>query len=258
MKELSKMHYYKLVVIFLAVLSLTQYGYAQDNILYCDNDTLYFDNGNKDHFKLVLYTPHKEYDFANHIPKSILNKNKKYLYNRVGKQFMHNKVTLEKYIVTNFYDTALLLNNEWLKLADKNVKYAFQYYFHIGQGMKYYFTTVYDSLGNLLSKPMLPNKKCNKNFDKLINICDAKKIAEADTFFNDKAWVITLDYSDSLNRFLWEVKHQSTKKDNTRIIVQKIIFIDANTGEVVKHEEDELFSACDGNTPPMPNLNRKK
>lgn len=203
---------------------------------------------------MVVLTPYREYNRPTKIPKHVITKNRNYLYGRYGKKFIDKNAKLDKCIITDFSDSSLVFNNDWLQHADRRVKYAFQYHFVVQGDMNYYFTTVYDSLGNRLSEHMLPNQKQNEHFDKILSVCEAVKVTERDTSFTSKVWLISLDYSDSLNAFIWEVGHWASTPDR-RITIQKKTFIHANTGEIIKREEQEEFSSCE--PPRMPDLHRK-
>jgi|GEM_PF-2196307 len=238
----------------ICLLFVNNFLYGQDMFTYCGHKKLQYENGNKNHFSLVLHTPYKEYSDINIMPKDIIEKNKNYLLMRAGSDFLKQKAKFVSCYVINFSDNKDHKNREWLAVADKNVKYAFEYYFNIQKGMKYYFTTVYDSIGNLLSQPMLPSINSNQDFDKIIGVCNAKAIAEKDTVFKGKVINISLQYLDSINSFTWNAELPEIKTRKNGIALKRAIIINANTGIIIKREEREIYSVCDGNTPPMPKL----
>ena len=222
----------------------------------CGKEKLRYEHGNKEHFRLVVLSPYREYKDTKNIPATIVEKNSQYLSQRAGTAFI-NRATLEKGYVVDFNDKSISIGDGWREAANKQAKYAFQYSFTVQKGMKYYFTTVYDSLGNLLSKHMLPYQKDNPDFDRIISVCEAKGIAEKSDYDGRKLANISLQYSDSINAFVWEARFIDKKIQDPKKYLYKTVFLHANTGKIVKIDEGEAYNGCDGNTPPMPNLRRK-
>ena len=223
----------------------------------CGKEKLHYELGNKQHFSMVVLSPYREYKDTRNIPPNIVAKDKKYLSKRTGKAFF-SRARLEKVYVVDFNDTSISLPNGWREASNKQVKYAFMYSFKVQKGMKYYFTTVYDSLGNLLSKPALPLQSNNPNFDNIIGACEAKQISETSDKDGRKLASLSLQYSDSLNAFVWETRFVDKKTQDPKLYLYKTAFIHANTGKIVKTDEGEIRSSCDGNTPPLPKLNIPK
>lgn len=230
---------------------------AQDLSTYCGNKKIFFDNGNKDNFSLVIHCPYKEYNDIKALPKRIVDINNSYLINRVGRYFV-NKIKFMSCYIVDFSDSSLVEHRSWLEVADRRVKFAFQYYFNVQKNMKYYFTTVYDSAGNLLSKHMLPSVNSNKNFYKLIDVCKATDIAEHDAIFKGTVFTISLQYADTINSFIWEARLNDAQSTMPGESIERNIVIDGNTGAVVNRIQQKIHSACDGNTPPFPKIKKVK
>lgn len=222
----------------------------------CGKEKLRYEHGNKEHFSLVVLSPYREYKDTKNISAAIVEKNSQYLSERAGTAFI-DRAKLEKVYVVDFNDKSLSIPDGWREKANKEVKYAFQYSFTVQKGMKYYFTTVYDSLGSLLSKHMLPVEKDNPAFEQIISACEAKGIVEKSDHDGRKLANLSLQYSDSINAFVWEAHFIDKKTQDPKIYLYKTVFLQANTGKIVKVDEGETYSGCDGNTPPMPNLHRK-
>lgn len=241
------------LIVFMAFLFAVQAIHAQDFTIFCGKKELRYDYGGKGNFLMVVLCPYKEYKNTSYIPKKIVSINECYLKNRVGKSFF-SKLKLASAFVIDFNDTTIKTRESWVKKADKRVKYAFQYYFIAQKGVRYYMTTVYDSLGNLLSNHMLPSQKLNSQFGNIINICRAKYIAEHDTVYNGTVGKISLEYSDSISSFIWDVELVDLKTKIANVQIRRYLNLNASTGAIIKREEQEVYSSCDGNTPPFPKL----
>ena len=228
---------------------------AQDLSTYCGNKKIFFDNGNKDNFSFVIHCPYKEYNDIEALPKKIVDINNSYLINRVGKYFV-NKINFVSCDIVDFSDSNLVKYRSWLEVADRRVKFAFQYYFNVQKNMKYYFTTVYDSAGNMLFKHMLPSVDSNKDFYKLIDVCRATDIAEHDAIFKGRVVTISLQYSDTINSFIWEARLTDVDTKTPGVNVERTIVIDANTWIVLNRIQQEISSMCDGNTPIFPKIKK--
>src|SRR5688572_25592324 len=114
----------KQVLIFLSF-TFFSYMHAQDLYLNCGARKIPCDNGNKNHFKMVISCPYEDVDTTK-IPQAILNINKTYLLGRVGATFyakLHyyscQVIDFEKY--EEIKKTKPYINK---KTADKRVKYA--------------------------------------------------------------------------------------------------------------------------------------
>ncbi|MBS1778029.1 MAG: hypothetical protein JST70_01810 [Bacteroidetes bacterium] len=236
----------------LVLLCLMSYsGQAQDFKKRCGGDTLLFTNGNKSHFSMVVHTPYRSLKSKSEIPKFIRDKNADYISDRIPDD-VRKKVKFDDSYIVDFKDTSLVFNKEWLSIADRRVKYAFQYYIKIDARMKYYFTNVFDSLGNLISKTILPDKKINPGAYKLLSLCDAKTFAESDKFFDTKAWYAHLEYSDSAKIFVWEIQQIPFNPDGSDRTINKTIFLNANNGSVISRSQDTTYS--EHKAPPFPKL----
>lgn len=226
---------------------------GQDFTMPCGKEKLRYEHGNKEHFSLAVLSPYREDKNVKNIPVDVVAKNNRYLSARTGAAFL-KRAKLEKTYVVDFNDTSISLPNGWREAANKQVKYAFQYSYTVQKDMKYYFTTSYDSIGNLLSKHMLPFHENNPNFDRIIDACEAKKISETSDKDGRKLASVSLQYSDSLNAFVWETRFVDAKTRDPKVYLYKTVFIHANTGKILKVDEGETQSMCDGNTPPYPKL----
>lgn len=167
MREQNRLPIILGLIIGLSVLFIPV-AFSQDFYMLCGKGRLYYDHGNKDNFAMVVHTSYRQYKNMKKVPDYIRVKNQEYLSRRVGKQFL-KKVFLEASYVIEWNNDKISIPDDWKRIADVKVKYAFQYSFKVQGKMKYYFTTVYDSVGNLLSKNMVPDRHRNSSFDSLIN-----------------------------------------------------------------------------------------
>lgn len=242
----------KIIALASIMLFLGNICFAQDFYMYCGKEKLPYEYGNKDHFSMVVHCPYIEYRTNKAMPRFINVKNLQYLQNRVGKQFFETRVKLDACYIIDFNNKKLVQHKDWLEKADKRVKYAFQYSFLIQGRNKYYFTIVYDSVGNMISPDMIPDHHANNAFSKIIPICKAKDIIESK--MAEKLTNISLQYTDSINSFVWRGEFAPKKQADTQIETQTIFIVNANNGLFFKREEKTIYSNCNGNTPPMPKL----
>lgn len=237
----------------LILLLIMNGAFAQDFTTRCGRSELRYDYGGKGNFSMAVLCPYTEYKSTAALPKAIVEKNRQYLLNRVGSNFM-SKLKLESTFIVDFSNANLVKHKNWLEKADKRVKYAFQYYFIIQKGVRYYFTTVYDSLGNLISNHMVPSQKENNNFGTIINMCRAKQLSERDSLSNGRVENISLEYSDSTNSFVWEAELTPTKTENPQLMIRHFLILNASSGIIINRKNEESYSSCDGNTPSFPKL----
>jgi len=216
---------------------------SQDLKIKCGDQEIDCQNGNKEHFRMIVYCPYAEND-STKIPKTILDTAKKYLTNRIGETF-YEKLN---YYGCQIIDTKIKQKRDWKKLCDKRVKYGIQYYFVVQDSMKYYLSIVFDKSGNIISKDQLPNFKSNDQFDKIISVCDTKLIAEQDTVFPGRLLGISLEYSASANTFVWRVEKPSVLGAKPRENIHRFILINAVNGQIVKRETESWTSVCQGNS----------
>ena len=217
--------------------------FGQDLQLNCEDTKIPCYNGNKSHFKMVIYTPYQEVD-TNTIPQEIRDKNRKYLYDRVGVTF-YNKLQYYSCQTIDFKKSRQLKKERGFtskKLADKRVKYAFQYYFVIQDSMRYYLSTVYDKDGNLISEHQLPDIAKNETWDNIIDVCQAKQVAETDEKYKGKLEGITLQFSAEYNSFVWEVEKPEIRKGKE--ITRPFVIIHAQTGKIIGHRTEKGIIVC--------------
>jgi hypothetical protein len=233
----------KQLLIFFA-LTFSSYAHAQDLFLNCGTRKIPCDNGNKDHFKMVMQCPYEEADTTK-IPQAILDINRSYLLDRVGADFYaklryYSCQTIDFKNYNEAKKTRPYINK---KTADKRVKYAIQYYFIVQDSMRYYLSLVYDKDGKLLSEHFLPDNKTNQRFDKIIDVCAATQIAETDSVFRGELKEIYLDYLPSENSFVWVMRKPDVEQGE-RTIIHRYIIINATTGQLIKRTTAKGFVVC--------------
>lgn len=231
-----------LLITFLLGISFTIS--SQGLKLLCGDKEVNCANGNKHHFEMIVNCPYEETDTL-HLPKTIRDKSKKYLIERIGKEF-YNKL--------NYYSSQIIDFNKYLEIkkqkgwisstSDKRIKYAIQYYFSVQEGMRYYISVVFDKNGNIISKQQLPDHKKNEQFDKIISVCDAKLIAEQDSIFPGILLNISLEYLASANTFVWKVKKPSIPGIKPEETIYRYILINAVSGQIIKRESETWTMLC--------------
>lgn len=188
-----------------------------------------------------LYCVYIEYSNDKKIPNNIREINKNYLQERVGKAFL-KKIKLRSVYIIDFNNPKLVSNPDWIVTADKRVKYAFTYDFEIQDEMKYYFTTVFDSTGKLISNQQLPDFKRNNKFDNIISFCKANDIAESDTVLNKPIENISLQYdSDNQNCFIWRIEMAPSRNDKNIVVADNYLLLNANCGKVVERRSKKVI-----------------
>ncbi len=235
----------KMVIIILLVLTVCCTVSSQDFTLKCGEKIVPYESGNKGHFEAVIHFPYKEID-STILPKTIHDSARNYLINRLGVSF-YTKVY---YYASQDIDNKAKIykfNGFPNPKLDKRTKYAIQYYFIIQDSMRYYFTIVFDKKGRVISKAQIPNYKKNKQFDRIINLCEAKIISEQDKLFLGKLVNISLEYYDLINSFVWRIEKPLVKGKKPREEIHRYIILNANTGKVIKRETESWISVCDVN-----------
>ncbi len=187
---------------------------------------------------MVSHCPYSETD-TTHIPKNSVELNRKYLVERVGSEF-YARLNYYSCQEINFENYAEIKKTKpWIdkKNADKRAKYAIQYFFLVQDSMRYYLSVVYDKEGKLICEHFLPDKNSNQNFDKIIDVCAAVKIAEADSVYKGEVMTIFLEYLPSENAFAWIVRKSNS--DEGRNPLHRFILINATTGKLVKRKTEK-------------------
>lgn len=108
--------------------------------------------------------------------------------------------------------------------------------------MRYYLSVGYDKEGKLICEHFLPDKNSNQNFDKIIDVCAAVKIAETDSVYKSEVMTIFLEYMPSENAFVWIVRKFNI--DEGRSSLHRFIIINATTGKLVKHKTEKWAVVC--------------
>jgi len=235
----------KTVILILSFATFSVTTFSQDLTLKCGEKEIECENGNKDHFDMVMYCPYEETDTTK-LPQIVLDNAKQYLTARVGQNFFH---------VLNYYECQIVNFKKFAKIkkqkgwvsekSDKRVKYAIQYYFIIQDSLRYYLTIVFDKDGKIISKDQLPSVSKNKQFDKILNVCDAKAIAEQDKVFTGELQNISLEYLGSANTFVWRIEKPAVKEGKKRQRVRRFLLVNANSGKVIKRETEIWTIACE-------------
>ena len=118
--------------------------------------------------------------------------------------------------------------------------------------MKYYFTIVFDKNENIISPNQLPNIKKNENFNKILEVCDVKIIAEKDKIFPGEIQGISLEYLNKKNTFVWRIRMPDVKGKKPMEEVRRFLLIDSYTGKIIKRETEIWYEGCLGN--PIPDI----
>ena len=224
----------RLIVIF--ILIVFNSAFSQDLYLKCGNRKIPCDNGNKDHFAMIIHCPYQETDTTK-IPKTILDTARQYLLDRVGANF-YNRIKFYSCQIIDFKKyNAIKKEKPFIdkEIADKRVKYALQYYFTVQGNMQYYLSLVYDKDGKFISEHFLPDRKTNKFFDKIIDVCKATQIIEADSIFNGQVEEIYLEFSQTDNSFVW-IALKPNIYEGPKTIISRYIIINATTGQLIKRK----------------------
>lgn len=219
--------------------------FGQDLYLNCEESKIPCDNGGKDHFEPITFCPYIEYSDTNKIPQAIRDVNQKYLTNRLGEQFIKRVIFRNVVVIEPDRYDQIKKTKGWISEDGCNdkVKYAFEYYFIIQDSMNFYFTTVYDIEGQMLSKPQLPDINKNKTFDSIIDVCQAKQVAEIDKKYEGKLKGVSLEYSESENSFVWEIEKPGIRKGKK--ITTPFVIINAQTGKIIGYRTEKGIIVCE-------------
>lgn len=193
---------------------------------------------------MVIHTPYQKVDTIA-VPKEIREKNRKYLYERVGETF-YDKLQYYGCQIIDLKKYKQIKKERGFtskKLTDKRVKYAFQYYFVIQDSMRYYLSTVYDKDGNLISEHQLPAISRNDSLDNIIDVCQAKQVAETDENYKGKLEGIALQFSAEYNSFVWEIEKPAIRKGKE--ITTPFIIVHAQTGKIIGHRTEKGIVVCE-------------
>jgi hypothetical protein len=234
------------VMIFLTA-SLT--GTSQDLILKCGDKEIACINGNKSHFGMVVYCPYEEIDTVK-LPQSIKDNAKKYLTERVGTEF-YSKLNYYSSQVIGFKRFKEIKKGKgWISdsMCDRRVKYSIQYYFTVQDSMRYYVSLVFDKKGNVISEDQLPDYRTNRQFGKIMSVCEAKLIAEQDPVFPGELQNISLEYSEDANTFVWRAEKPAVAGTQPRQTVRRFTEINAVNGKLIGWETQTCISGCGGDS----------
>lgn len=204
--------------------------------IFCNGNPFRYHNGGTGHFAPIVHCPYVEYSDSSKIPSFVIDQNDKYLTDRMGKDFFEKRVIFRNYIViepARFDELRKQKGYLNLEMCDSKVKYAFEYYIVIDRDINFYFTTVYDSVGNLLSSHQTPNVAQNKHYDVVIDVCKAKQIADSNQHFKGEVKDISLEYEDAINSFVWVAEKPHVIKGGN--FTGRFIVINAQTGKIVRY-----------------------
>ena len=193
---------------------------------------------------MIIHCPYQDSDTTK-IPKTILDTARQYLLDRVGTNF-YSRLKFYSCQTIDFKKYKEIKKEKPFidkKTADKRVRYALQYYFTVQDSMQYYLSLVYDKDGKLISKHFLPDSKTNKTFDKIIDVCNATQIVEADSIFRGQIEEIYLEFSQIDNSFVWFARKPNIYEGQKTIIIRYII-INANTGQLIKRQTEKGTLVC--------------
>lgn len=193
----------------------------------CNGATIAYNTGNVTHFSVLANCPYMVAD-TSQFPSPIRAAINNYLLKRAGAAF---------YKRLHYYSCYTINANTDYGCLD-GARFAIQYYFDVQDTMRYYISLVMDLNGNLLSRHFLPDVKTNPNFANIISLCDAYKIADADTFKIDKK-VLSLEYSETRNAFVWVA---ATDKEDKYSSATKppYLTLNAQTGAVVRRVKSRM------------------
>lgn len=235
----------KTVITILTFSIFTLTALSQDLSLKCGGKEIECENGNKEHFDMVIHCPYQETDTTK-LPQVVLENARKYLTKRVGQQFYQQLNYYACQIVDLSKFDEIKKQKGWIdEKADKSVKYAIQYFFIVQDSMRYYLTLAFYKSGNIISKDQLPNISSNKQFDKIISVCNAKQFAEQDKKFKGELQNISLEFFDKANVFVWRIEMPSVKGKKKRENIHRFLLLNANNGQLVKRETETWISVCE-------------
>ena len=130
------------------------------------------------------------------------------------------------------------------------ITYLIKYVYKPDDMIEYYFAIEFDEEGKRISNHPFPNKNLNRNFDKIISVCETLEIAEKQNIINiDPIYIIQLEYDTKANAFCWKItqdyRPQLRKKTgiNTYEAVSggyhiNLLYINANNGSIIKTDKE--------------------
>lgn len=193
----------------------------------CNGAATVYNHGNKDHFNVVENCNYVNADTAQ-LPLPVRMAARNYLKDRVGATY---------YKQLKYASCQLIRNSDGLPCL-YNARFAIQYYVDVTDSIRYTVSLAMDLNGNVLSRPMLPDYKTNPKFDKIITLCEAAQIASRDTQHIPNP-VLSLEYSESLNSFVWVVGSSAQNK-YTHATKPPYIVINAQNGHVINRIRKRL------------------
>jgi hypothetical protein len=246
-----------IILIFLLMTSLK--GISQSERFVCNGNIIRFTNGNINHYRKIVCCPTLKVS-KNKFPERIIDSAYLYLINRIGNSFykklsqpIYEEVRLDLVDSLKLISPCASIEN----CQDTTAKYAIGYNFDLPKGMKYYFTLIYNKKGELISNEQLPYFNSNTNCFNIIEPCLAIEIADNDSVYKQKTNQITLNYSKSLNSFIWAIKKNEYKKEFTEdTYCEPNLVLDANTGIIIERYIEEKTSVCHQRRIPYPKLKK--
>jgi hypothetical protein len=231
-------------ILVIIALTISQLLFANDLKIHCGNRDVNCNNGNKEHFASVSDCPYIETD-TNHLPKMILDNARKYLVDRVGGAFSKRLNYYSCQIVDFSKFDSIVIKKPWIsKDADKRIKYAIQYYFVVQDSMRYYILIVFDKDGHIISNDELPSVKQNAQFDKILDVCEAVKVAEQDKVFSGEVETISLEFDKKENCFVWSIQKPEVRKGKHKVI-ERYMYLNANTGKLIRRRTETGTIVCE-------------
>src|ERR1700749_4084917 len=198
---------------------------------------------NRDSIKRLL---NSSYAFENE-SNNRLGINQKYIqYEKDTVDFVHKKMDslVKLYIIARsgmdlFKDISSNYDaNPNFKIKSNGfskIKYIHNYSFFMNDSIEYHFFIKFDSKGNIIIDHQIPDVKSDKEFRKIIDFCEALKIARQDEYFKYDLMEISLEYSKKFNQFVWCIKTEELHHAITSY--DYFILIGARAGKIIGHRK---------------------
>lgn len=133
--------------------------------------------------------------------------------------------------LSTFYDQMYNLDN------CGRISYWLTYKYLQDTSIEYLFGIEYDFEGNRVSDDKFPDISKNKKFMKIIELCKAIDIVKNQNNVQiDSIKSIELNYDNDINSYVWLIT-EDYPSTTTGFHEYDLIFINANSGELYKHEK---------------------
>jgi len=229
-------------VLFLLALATNSFG--QDFRMQCDSVELEWMNGGKAHWRAIMNCPYVEHPTADSIPHHIRDANGRYLAGRMGMHFLEvNLIFLGAVIIRHDLFDTLEKVHPWIDkdACDGRIAYAFEHCFLVQDSMRFYFTTIFDRKGQLVTPHQIPDMPMSADI-RWVSACEARSIAEADDSYAGRVEGISFEYYKPCNCFVW--KARKTQIRNGRKIITPYALVDARSGKVLDHVLEKGTIVC--------------